>query len=109
MQTPQSASKQGKSPESPSEDHADDSTTLASLHLVRDEVRLQIHLAGMEAKEKWHEMEGQLEAVAKRLQHKGDNAAKLIDDTRENARGALEDLKVRVELFRESIKDATGH
>jgi hypothetical protein len=86
-----------------------ESTSLEALHQLRDEIRLQVHLASMGAKDKWQELEGQLETLNLSLQHKTDTAAQIVDDARETARGAMEDLKERFELFRESIKERTGH
>jgi transposase len=101
MQTPHTEQK--------ASDQTDEHTALEGLHQLRDEIRLKMHLAGMEAKEKWQELEGQLDSAAKVVSDTTDSAAKLMDDTKENARGALEDLRARFEIFRESIKHATGH
>ena len=83
--------------------------SLETLHQLRDEIRLQVHLASMSAKDKWQELEGQLETLSQTVQAKTDTAAHIVDDARETARGALEDLHDRFELFRESIKERTGH
>ena len=91
-----------------SDDEADNSS-LEALHHLRDEIRLQVHLASMGAKDKWQELEGQLETLSHSLMAKTDTAAHIVDDARETARGALDDLRGRFELFRESIKERTGH
>ncbi len=36
------------------------------LQRLRDEVRVQLHLGGLEAKEEWHRLEPRLEAVLER-------------------------------------------
>jgi len=38
----------------------------ALLRTLRDEVRVQIHLSGMEAKDAWHKLEPSLEAALER-------------------------------------------
>ncbi len=90
-------------------DRESESTSLEALHQLRDEIRLQVHLASMGAKDKWQELEGQLDTLSHSFQQKTDTAAHIVDDARETARGALEDLRDRFELFRESIKERTGH
>jgi hypothetical protein len=37
--------------------------SLARLRTLRDEVRLKLHLAGMDAKDEWKKLEGHLEEV----------------------------------------------
>ena len=79
------------------------------LETLRDEIRLHLHLASMEAKETWKGLEAQLEGALHSANQKADAASQLVDDTRENAHGALEDLQTRFELFQESLKKARGH
>ena len=39
---------------------------LSTLHTLRDEVRVRVHLAGMDLKEQWNKLEPHLDEVEKR-------------------------------------------
>ena len=69
---------------------------LAELLKLRDEIRLQIHLAGMEAKSAWRNLEPKLEEVERLALAEG---SVVKDATRELAR----DLRKALEQFRERI------
>ncbi len=62
------------------------------LRSLRDEVRLELHLAGMEAKDLWQRLEPAL-----------DDAKRLADDVTEPSRLAMEELIEKVEKFRRTI------
>ncbi len=55
---------------------------LEELVQVRDEIRLKIHLAGMEARSTWSDLEKQLEQLEERFGHEGDH---VVDTTRQIA------------------------
>jgi hypothetical protein len=45
----------------------DDGVQLSSLTQLRDEIRVRLHLAQLDAKEKWQELETQLESLEHRV------------------------------------------
>ena len=47
---------------------------------LADEVELQIHLAGMEARDQWHLLEPRLATMKKTLASAGERASKAISD-----------------------------
>ncbi len=66
---------------------------LGRLKTLRDEIRVDIHLAGMDAKEKWKE----LEPVVR-------DAERLADDVTDVSRRAMEELVEKFRHFRESVR-----
>jgi hypothetical protein len=75
-----------------SELKADLLKSVESLQTLRDEVRVRLHLAGMEAKEAWSKIEPTLQ-----------DAEKLAEDVSETSRNALGDILKRVQEFRASL------
>jgi len=59
------------------------------LRTLRDEVRVQVHLGGMDAKKRWDALEPQLRAVEHAAQEATDASRKLVADSVK----ALEDLR----------------
>jgi hypothetical protein len=61
-----------------------DAPQISTLAQMRDEIRLKVHLAGMEAKTKWQELEQQLEGLEQRVAGDGgvlrDASAQLARD-----------------------------
>lgn len=49
--------------------------SLDQLRTIKDEIRVQLHLAGMEAKEEWNKLEPQLDEAEKKA-HELTNATK---------------------------------
>lgn len=105
QKTAQDAAVSGKSERD--EDQSSDATM--RLEQLRDEIKLHLHLAGMDAKETWHGLEAQLESALRAGSSKAEAANQFAADTRDNLQGALEDLQTRFELFRDSLKKARGH
>jgi hypothetical protein len=66
---------------------------LGKLKTLRDEIRVDLHLAGMDAKDKWKEMEPKLR-----------DAEKLLDEVSESSRKAMEEMVERFRNFRESLR-----
>ncbi|QRK07751.1 hypothetical protein JQX13_48530 [Archangium violaceum] len=66
---------------------------LGRLKTLRDEIRVDIHLAGMDAKDKWKE----LEPVVR-------DAEKLADEVSDVSRRAMEELVEKFRGFRESVR-----
>lgn len=70
--------------------------TLAELRALRDEIRLQLHLAGMEAKDKWNrELEPRLYTMEKDVER----------DVSEITKTAVHDLAASFKRFRDTIKN----
>jgi uncharacterized protein YhaN len=66
--------------------------SLAQMQALRDEVRLKLHLAGMDAKDEWRKLEPQLADVERA-------AGNLTDVTRH----AVEDAVKRLKKLRERL------
>jgi MoxR-like ATPase len=66
---------------------------LGRLKTLRDEIRVDLHLAGMDAREKWKE----LEPVVR-------DAEKLAEDVSDVSRRAMEEMVERFRRFRESVR-----
>lgn len=71
---------------------ADLQKSLESLQTLRDEIRVRIHLAGMEAKDAWNELEPRLLG-----------AEKLAEEVSEASRSAISDLVQKVRDFRATL------
>jgi chromosome segregation ATPase len=67
--------------------------SLQSLRTLRDEIRVDLHLAGMEAKTKWRELEPRLE-----------EAERFAREVSETSRTALDEILAKFRAFRESLK-----
>lgn len=68
--------------------------TLDELRTLRDEIRLQLHLAGMEAKEKWdRDLEPRLFSMEKEVEREVGSAT----------RTALHELKDNMKRFRGAL------
>ncbi|MGZ3420324.1 MAG: hypothetical protein ACXVEE_20785 [Polyangiales bacterium] len=69
-------------------------TTLDELRKLRDEIRVQLHLAGMEAKDRWNrELEPQFFSLEKKIEKQVGSAA----------RTAIDDLAKAMRRFRENL------
>ena len=66
---------------------------LTLLQTLRDEVRVRLHLAGMDLKEQWNKLEPHLEDVEKK-------AGELTED----ARAAVGDAVKKLQKLRESLR-----
>lgn len=68
---------------------------LFKLKTLRDEIRVELHLAGMEAKDKFKEIEPLVK-----------NAEKLAGDVSEVSRHAMAEILEKFEQFRRNIKSS---
>jgi hypothetical protein len=59
---------------------------------VADEIRVRIHLAGMEAKDAWLELEPRVKELERKLGHVSDRAAAELDEVGRTLRHELERL-----------------
>ena len=67
--------------------------SLQSLRTLRDEIRVDLHLAGMDAKDKWRELEPRIE-----------DAERFAREVSETSRTALDEIVTKFRAFRESLK-----
>jgi hypothetical protein len=70
--------------------------SLELLATLRDEVRVQLHLGGLDAKKRWDDLQPQLHTVERAAREATDASHKLVSDSVK----ALEDLRASI---RESI------
>lgn len=78
---------------------------MEDLRQKRDELRVQTHLMGMEARKEWDEVEttwGKFDAVVDQLKDKTGDA---LDDAAEAARKLKGDIAERYRKIREQMKD----
>lgn len=73
--------------------------SLDELRQLRDEIRVRLHLAGMEARERWNELEPRLSDAEVRVREATEAAA-------DAARATLNDALKAFHSFRESLGDA---
>lgn len=66
---------------------------LGRLKTLRDEIRVDVHLAGMDAKDKWKELEPVMR-----------DAEKLADEVSDVSRRTMEELVEKFRRFRESVR-----
>jgi hypothetical protein len=66
---------------------------LGKLETLRDEIRVDLHLAGMEAKDKWKELEPKFR-----------EAERLAEEASEASRRAMEEMVTHFRQFRESLR-----
>lgn len=60
---------------------------LDELQTTRDEVRVKLHLLGMDAKDQWDQLENKFQNLEKKLEE-GDVAAEAVEKARELGRSA---------------------
>lgn len=70
---------------------------LAELGRLRDEIRIQVHLGGMDAKKAWDEFEPKLA-----------DADRLAENASEEAFNEVVDMLRKVKLFRSTLPRGTG-
>jgi hypothetical protein len=68
--------------------------TLAHLRMVRDEIRVQLHLAGMEAKQRFAKLDADL-----------DQADLWLEQASDASQSALQKLGKRLRAFRASLDE----
>lgn len=66
------------------------------LQRSRDEVRVQIHLAGMETKDAFHDLEGRLTKFEARARDIGDEPAHELEEAFTHLRAAFQKLRAKV-------------
>lgn len=74
--------------------------TLEELRKLRDEIRVKVHLAGMEARERWEELEPKLEELEGQLERSGARATEATSIF-------FEELAAAFRRFRDRIDERT--
>jgi len=69
---------------------------MQGLRQMADEIRVQLHLGGMEAKSTWADLEKQLEQLEERFGYEGDHAVETTRQIASEMRTAVRDLKNRL-------------
>ena len=69
---------------------------LEELRTLRDEIRVKMHLAGMEAKERWKALEPRFEQIEGEVREATDSAT-------EQLRGALDELRESFKKLRSKL------
>lgn len=72
------------------------SKTIDELKTIRDELKVKMHLAGMEAKNEWEQLEPRLNALEKRIEQDGQKALAAASDLVEELTDAFRKLKDKV-------------
>jgi hypothetical protein len=70
--------------------------TLSNLQRLRDEIRVRVHLAGMDAKDQWNKLEPRILDVEREI----DEAA---EDVTSATRSALNDVIGKLQHLRDSL------
>lgn len=69
------------------------SEALDDLRTMRDEIRLKVHLGGMEAKDQWKKLEPELGRLESEFEKGGDAMADVVTATAEELRKAFRKLR----------------
>jgi hypothetical protein len=69
---------------------------IAELAHVRDELRLKLHLGGMDLRSSWNKLAKQLELLEERLGREGDHVANATRDLARDLKQAFRELRQRV-------------
>lgn len=65
------------------------------LRQIRDEIRLKVHLAALETRQKWHELEQQLESLEHRIRPDG-NVVAAADQLAHDMKQSLVEFRRRL-------------
>ncbi len=70
---------------------------LQELRTMRDEIRLQLHLAGQEARDRWeHHLEPRIDHLELQLRHATDATIDTVRDAIDRARSAFRDYRAQL-------------
>ena len=75
----------------------------AKLERQRDELKVKIHLAKMEAAEEWNELERKWDSLAGKLKAAGEEAGDAAGDVKTAASLLVEELKTGYERIRKRL------
>jgi hypothetical protein len=71
-------------------------TMMQDLRQMADEIRVQLHLGGMEAKDAWAEFEPKLHAFEQKFERATADAASDLDELAETLRKEMQRIKARL-------------
>ena len=72
--------------------------SLADLKQMRDQIRLKLHLAGMETKTAWEEFEPKLYETERKLKSMGEEALEEAKEVAEEAKVRCEDILMNINI-----------
>jgi len=72
--------------------------SLADIKQLRDEIRLKLHLAGMETKTAWEEFEPKLHDTERKLKSMGEEALEEAKNTVEEAKIRCKDILMNINI-----------
>ncbi len=78
--------------------------TLATLRQQRDELQVKLALAKAEARDEWEVLEGKYDALERKLEAAGEEAATAVDDVSAAARLLVEELGKGYQRVRDRLK-----
>lgn len=73
-----------------------ENTELSSLTQLRDEIRVRVHLAQLDAKDKWSELESQLASLEHRVTSDGGNVLGATAQLARDLKQSLIDFRARL-------------
>ncbi|MFK7896361.1 MAG: hypothetical protein AB8G23_11015 [Myxococcota bacterium] len=82
---------------------------LENLKTHRDELRVQLDLGRMEARDAWHELEGKWNDLEAKLAELARLDLEPVDDVSHAVEGAVEETKIGLKLTAEEIGEAASH
>ncbi len=69
------------------------SSQWSAIRRIADEIQVQLHLASLELRDRWHALEPRIEHLSKLVDHAGKRAGRAIDDEVAALSAALEKLR----------------
>lgn len=73
-----------------------DHSTWDDVRRIADELEVKIHLAGMDARDRWHELEPRLENLERKIVHSSERASDAVTHELEEIGDALRKLRDEV-------------
>lgn len=67
-----------------------------AIEQLRDEIRLKVHLAGLDAKEKWQQLEEQVQSLEQRVRGDGGSVASATAALAQDLKQSLVDFRDRL-------------
>jgi hypothetical protein len=80
-------------PHAASRGMSNDPSEWSDVQRLADEIEVQIHLAGMDARDRWHALEPRLEKLEHQIVQSGERAGKLVVHEVHELRDALRALR----------------
>ncbi|MGC4094859.1 MAG: hypothetical protein QM756_44465 [Polyangiaceae bacterium] len=72
------------------------SDVLQTIAQLRDEIRLKVHLAGLDARERWQEFEEQVKSLEFRIASEGEQMAGATEALARDLKQSLSDFRERL-------------